>query len=444
MPSNYTKKNGYTSAGKQRYKPDKKNYLYNIDTLWLNFGSYHYDDVMDCGLRDSLIAGRLSKQDDGDSETVIQCKIDAYKKPISFEINTGNPPLYQYSLRNDSMAIYFSKNERENQLPMRVQLNQFLLWEKGVEGAYHEAHSVLRALGFLPSEVRINRVDFAVHSDQFNWTLEDMKTFSYPENIKKDNKPNYYKLDVCSGEFGTMMVGDRSRLAMRIYNKSKEIEDKKKYYFYELYEKHGINPDKVWNIEIEVRRPFLADLCEDDEDLKKLFDDFNYCLSVDGLSRLWSLLMGKYHHDSAHWSMLTKLDKHFAFNTTHGLTIHKDVQSNFEREIPQILGRLRTAVLTEEDYSLEHAIEKLCKAMPEYERKQKLKGKQIVTFEERVALSKSKIQNVDINNTIENPTKLKRDMYDQNKLANEYRKNNNEYKKEKKSVLELRTDLENY
>lgn len=417
MPSNYTKKKGFTARGVQRYGPDLSHYLYNIDTLWLNVGSYYYDEVMDHGLRDLLIDGRESIQDDSGIDTVIELKIDDYENPIAFEVMSGNPPLYQYSIRNDSMAIYFSKHERENQLPMRIQLNQFLLWEKGVEGAYFESMCFLKALGFMPNEVKLNRVDFAVHSDQFKWTLEDMKTFSYPKNIKDDNKPNFYRLDALTGEFETMMVGDRSRLAMRIYNKSKEIEDKKKYYFYELYRKHGMNVENVWNVEIEVRRPFLKYLAEENDGLNLIFDDFNYCLAHDGLSRLWSLLMEKYTHKSAHWSMLSKLDKHFKFNQVHGLTVHKEIHSSFEREVPQILGRLSQAVLTEHDDSLENAIKMLYKAIPDYEKRQERKGKKIVTFTDRVKDKKSRIQNGDINITINNFGEKKK--ADKEKIRNE-------------------------
>lgn len=405
MPPSYSKKKGFTSAGTQRFQPDPKKYLYNIDTLWLNVDSYHYDAIMDYELRELLIEGRTARQDDGDDEYFVECIVEGYENPILFEVMGGNPPLYQYSLRNDSMAIYFSKSKRSGQLPMRVQINQFPLWEKGLEGAYFEAMQVLASLGFMVSEVRINRVDFAVHSDQFTWNFSDMATFTYPKNIKDDNKPNYYKLDATDLSFGTMMVGDRSRLAIRIYNKSKEIEDKKKFYFYDLYRSHGMDINNIWNIEIECRRPFLKELCEDNEELTKIFDDFNYCLANDGLSRLWSILMQKYNHDSAHWRMLHKLDKHFMFTNVHGLTVHKDKNASFEREIPQILGRLAQAVVTEEDYSLENAIEILKSKLPEYEEKRAKKGKRVITFEERVEVKKSLIQNNDINETL-SPVKV--------------------------------------
>lgn len=434
VPQCYTAKNGKHKDGSQKYKPDAKKYLYNIDTLWLNVGAAHYDTVMDYALRDILSSGRESRNDDGEN-TAVEVEIEGYENPILFEVHGGNPPLYQYSLRNDSMAIYFAKNDRKNgQLPMRVQINQFPLWEKGVEGAYLEAMSVLKALMFNVTDVKLNRIDFAVHSDQFKWTFEDMSTFDYPRNIKDDNKPNFFKLDPISGEFGTMMVGDRSRLAIRIYNKTKEIEDKQKYYFYDLYKKREMDIHNIWNIEIECRRPFLKDLVEEHAEDKKLFDDFNYCLANDGLSRLWSLLMMKYHHNSTHWGMLNKLDKHFKFNDVHGLTVEKDTAASFEKEVPQILGRLSRAVIAEKDMSLGNAIKKLYEAIPEYEERQKRKGKNVITFEERVLEKKSLILNKEINSTITGQEDISREKENVkisnserlNKLMSTFIKSNND------------------
>lgn len=436
MPPTYSKKCGVTPKGTQRFKPDPKKYLYNIDTLWLNVGASHYDTVMDYALRDILISGRESRNDDGEN-TAIEVELEDYENPVLFEVHGGNPPLYQYSLRNESMAIYFAKNDRKNgQLPMRVQINQFPLWEKGVEGAYLEAMSVLKALMFNVTDVKLNRVDFAVHSDQFKWTFWDMDSFDYPRNIKNDNKPNFFKLDPTTGDFGTMMVGDRSRLAIRIYNKTKEIEDKQKFYFYDLYRKKDMDIHNIWNIEIECRRPFLKDLVEESDytEDKKMFDDFNYCLANDGLSRLWSLLMTKYNHKSTHWGMLNKLDKHFRFNDVHGLTVEKDTAASFEKEVPQILGRLSRALVTEKDMSLGNAIKKLYEAIPEYEARQIRKGKNVVTFEERVLEKKSKILNKEINSSITGQEDISREkeiikMSNEaklNKLMSTFIKNNND------------------
>lgn len=401
MPSNYTRKNGKGRDGEQRYKPDPKKYLYNIDTFWYNCRSHFYQEIMDGGLRDKLISGRSYVTDEGFDSEIIKLKIPNYENEIQFKIMGGNPPAYSYSIRNDSMAIYFRKNEQDEGSLMRVQLNQFLLWEKGFEKAYNESLQVLKALGFTPYDTKFNRIDFAVHSDQFIWTLDDLKTLDYPRNFAADNYPGFHRLDPLTGNFETMYHGDRSRLYLRIYNKSKEIEAKQKYYFYEIYEKMKMDKNNVWNFEIEVRRPYLRDLSEydcDSEDFLRLFDNVEYCIANDGISRLWSHLITKYGHNSSHFKVLASGDPYkFQMVNDYNIEITKDIDANYQRELNQIAGRLMMGVMDSEDYSLDEALrvfkdKYLAKGCDEYEMAD--------VFEEKVRAKKAAIQNETINRTL--------------------------------------------
>lgn len=71
------------------------------------------------------------------------------------------------------------------------------------------------------------------------------------------------KLCPDTSEFGTVYFGDRSRLQLRIYDKSKEVRDKGKDYFKDLYARCGMDVDKVWNVEFEVRRDYLKGFAND-------------------------------------------------------------------------------------------------------------------------------------------------------------------------------------
>lgn len=393
MPQNYTKKKG------NRFFADSKKYLFNIDTLWLNIDSFYYNDVMETGLRDLLIEGREHKADFGESLT-LPIQLEGYENPIEFEVGGAQPPQYQYSIRNESMAFYFSKNARESGSPMKIQINQFVLWERGVESAYQEALNVLKAFGFLPHSAKLNRVDFACHSDQFKWNLSDLAKFEYPRNIKDDNKPNFMRLDPATGDFGTVYYGSRDRLALRIYDKSKEIVDKNKQYFYEIYKEHDMDINAIWNVEFEVRRPYLKELKTDDESFTAVYDDFDKCLKEDGLSRLWSYLMAKYNHSSQHWSTLREGDKNkFKQIQQYNLQLKKDIDSNFDREVAQIAGRLMTGVLAEEDYTLEHAIQLFKEKLADMEKGEKRKEWQVL-----VENKKSAFQSNQINKTIKKGT----------------------------------------
>lgn len=389
MPQNYTKKKG------SYYKPDPKKYLYNIDTIWLNIDSFYYDEIMESGLRDLLIEGREYLSDFG-AALELPVTIEGYPEPILFDVLGAQPPQYQYSIRNESMAFYFAKSDRENSSSMKIQINQFVLWEKGVQKAYQEALSVLKALGFLPHSSKLNRVDFACHSDQWHWQLNDFVKFEYPKNFKGDNFPNFLKLNPETGDFGTVYYGSRDRLFLRIYNKSKEIDDKKKYYFYKIYAAHDMDETKVWNVEFEVRRPFLKDLKKENEEFKSAYDDFEKCLEEDGLSALWSYLMARFIHDSPHWRILEKGDtNNFKQIAQYDLHVSQDIDADANRERAQIAGRLMTTVLTEEDYSLDHAFEKFKEWLIDAESSKKRKS-----WNELVESKKAKIHSQEINKTI--------------------------------------------
>lgn len=410
MPTTYTKKKG------DRLFPDYNKYLFNIDTLWLNIDSFHYEQVMDYGIRDLLIEGREHLSDTGEHLT-IPITLDGYENDIHFEIQGAQPPQYSYSIRNKSMAVYFSKHVREDSSPMKIQINQFVLWEKGVEKAYEEAKDVLRSMGFLPHTAKLNRIDFACHSDQFKWNLTDLQQFKYPKNIADDNKPNFVKLCPTTLDFETVYFGDRERLLLRIYNKSKEIRNNNKDYFNDMYRKQGMDIHNIWNVEFEIRRKFLKDLKKKDGDeFKPYFNDFDKCLAEDGLSRLWSYLMTKYtlqgkNGTSQHWQMISKGDeKKFKEIANFNLKVEKDIDSNFDREIAQIAGRLMTGVLSEEDYSLDNAIEKFKDKLLNLEMNEKRKA-----WHEIVEKKKAMIHSKIINRTITKTEKdqQKKDTHDE-------------------------------
>lgn len=406
MPGRYTKLNGQKN-GKTMFKVDPNKFLFNVDTLWLNVAIDNYNEVMNKSLElqtslegthtllSFLDQGRTHSLDNHDP-AFLRVDLKNYDSPLLFEVNPGQRPIYFASIRNDDIAIYFRKRQKETvDYAVKVQINQFILWEKGVEAAFQEAMSVLRQFGFKTLNAKINRIDFACHSDQFDWTLDDLKKFSFPQSAAgKTRLPDFFRLDPIEGTFETMIQGDRTRRQIRIYNKSIEIKEKKKYYFTELYEKHNMNPDAVWNIEIELRHDFISQLRRADEKGKErsIFDDFERCLKEGGLAELFTFAVKDFNHDSPFWRQYVKGDPSSKFYQTDGFSIIRDKQidQNFDREVAQILGRLQLAVLKSNDKSLDHALHIL---------KEKVEERGI-DFSEKAVKKASKMHNDSINSTI--------------------------------------------
>jgi hypothetical protein len=385
MPQSYTKKKG------SRVVPDPDKFLFNIDTFWYNIDAMNYDEVMDSGFREFLRSAREYYMDTDERKT-LEVELPGYDHPVVFEVYPGQPPLYQYSIRNEDMAIYFSKSKRDDHMPMKVQLNQFILWEKGLQDAYIESLWVLAALGFEHGKGKLNRVDFAVHSDQWQWNFKDFEKFEYPRNLARDNFPNWWRLDPVTGNFQTVYFGDRTTCQLRIYQKSIESKKKGKDYFLELYESLGMDKDKVWNVEIEVRRDFIKE-CKDLDGLA-LFDDLDKVFEENRLSLLWSYLMKLYHHPSAFWTVLSS-GKPGVFEKVKGyLKRQKDNDANAWRETAQIRGRLMTFLLNDSSLSIEDAIRKFLEKNREYE---KVKDKD---FSAELAKKKKMFHDPEINHTL--------------------------------------------
>ena len=349
MPEMYTKNNG-SNRGKKRFCPDPNRFLFNVDTLWYTYDADNFDDVMQDWLSERLQNGK-EVAEEGEGTDYIQVDIERYDYPVTFSVEAhGQAPIYAFQIRNQDMAIYFARRRRnDGTFPVKVQINQFKLWELGVQDAFLESLEVLTALGFMYEAAKPNRIDLCVHSDQFKWTLDDLKALEYPRNVADDNKPNFVKLDPCTGEFETVYYGDRSRCQLRLYNKSVEITKKKKEYFREIYERNGMDPENVWNIEFELHRDYLKGFSNKETGETNIFDSMDFLLRLDGLSLLWTHLTSeKFIHDSAFWKQVAKGDPNKFVQCKNFIFRLKDIDTTKEREIAQIRGRLQKLVLNEE------------------------------------------------------------------------------------------------
>ncbi|MMZ55304.1 hypothetical protein D1872_171500 [compost metagenome] len=349
MPDMYTLKWGAGRNGKKRYKPDPERFIFNVDTLWYTYDSDNYDEVMQSGLMSRLVNGK-SVAEDGEGTDYIEVKLHRYEYPVTFSIESGGQaPIYAFQIRNADMAIYFARRRRnDGTYPVKVQINQFKLWELGAQDAFLESLEVLTALGFVYEAAKPNRIDLCVHSDQYKWTLDDLKTLDYPRNVADDNKPNFIKLDPMTGEFETVYYGDRSRLQLRLYNKSLEIDKKKKDYFKKIYEDKGMDSGKVWNVEFEVHRDYLKNFACEETGETGIFDTMDFLLRLDGLSLLWTHLTQKFTHGSAFWKLVQQGDPNRFVECKNHIFRLKDIDTTKIREIAQIRGRLQKLVLNED------------------------------------------------------------------------------------------------
>lgn len=374
MPPSFTKPRGKDRHGNPRYTVDPFKFIFQVDTFWYTIDIDNYDEVMENGLLERLREGR-ERTGDGEVSQYIDIQLSRYENPLLFEIGGGQTPKYAYSIRTEDMAFYFSKKKKTGQLPVKCQINQFILWSKGIEEAYIESLHILAALGFICGKARPRRLDMCVHTDQFQFILDDLKGFVYPRDPLKTNKPDFYKLDPDTGTFETVNYGSRDRLLLRIYNKTLEIINKKKYHFIELYKRHAIDPTKVWNIEFEIHWEYMKDFVDPLTGEKGFFEDLENLFNHNGFSLLWSKITSDFQLTSnmTFWKQVMLGDPSKFRRLHEKLIRQKTVDTSLDREVPQIRGRLKKfGILLEKDQvSVMDAFKQFLQRNEEYEKEKK-------------------------------------------------------------------------
>lgn len=385
MPSSYTKPNG-TYKGKQRFICDPSKFIFNIDTFWFTIDALNYNDVLEDYLLDQLQSGR-DKLDDGIQEHTLLLHPD-YDNPIAFAFKGARYP-YSYTLRSNDMAFTFMKRRIEVDgkaptYPIKVEINQYILWEKGIHRAYKEALYLLSDFGFELGHAKPSRIDPCVHTDQWQFNLNDLSDFSYPKNVKNDNKPDFQRLDPSTGDFETVYFGDRSRLQLRIYNKGKEIIDNNKFFFYDYYEKYGLRPNMTWNIEFQIMRNFLKDFINPYTGEHGYFDDVDTLLYEDGLSVLWSYLtkdrfgFGLQESElssNPFWRHIQQGDAEKFKNIDVHIFRSSIINDEKMREVAQIRGRLMKLIVNEQTEYGEEVLQGISSFLTLLEKYEEDKGK---------------------------------------------------------------------
>lgn len=400
MPANYTKKNG-SNAGR---RVDPKRFLFNVDTLYYSALASNYDEVMADGLMNNLQMGREQAEKFENEKHIISINLPRYENPLSFEILGKGKTAYSYQIRNEDYAFYFVRQQHEDNFPIYVQINQFKLWQMGVIDSYIESLHILAELGFEIDTCKPSRIDLCCHSDQFQFSTNDLLKLKTPKGL---NDPDFQKLNLFENTFETVYYGTRGNYMLRIYNKSKELLAKNKYHFLQVYEEHGLTDD-VWNVEFELSRKFLKNLEVDDE--PDFFDDMDNLLSPRGLSTLWTNLttekfkMVKNLEDDTmipYWRVLAEGNESgsngksvFYQNNSYMCRV-KDIDDSLHREIAQITGRLQKFVLNQE---LPEGAEPFNYAVQRYYQMTKEEhSDKVIEFADRVSDKQSKYAAHEIN-----------------------------------------------
>ena len=202
---------------------------------------------------------------------------------VSWEVYPYSNRRYIYILHNEmaELRLCDSWQETDSHYPIFVRLKSYALWRFGYLKAYQNFMEYLSKL-FIISDTKISRLDIAT---QVNKKI-DIDIDIGAETVSRTKfRHQWFSDGVCTGyQFGK---GD---VLLRIYDKIKEIEVSKKFWFADVWDAEKFEIERgVWNVEFQLRREFLRDWDIDtvEDAFKELKNLYSY------LTRKWFRVVEK-------------------------------------------------------------------------------------------------------------------------------------------------------
>lgn len=182
-----------------------------------------------------------------------------------FNFQSYGVKFYPYVLVNEEcFNIYIARKPMNNNCPIRVHLRSMFLWEHGYWRAWEIVKETIKKLNFEYKCSKLSRVDLACHVQGLNLTEIFHSTQDFIKirtKAKKRCSPVYDFENFPFIDMTSLVVGSGNNIMLRIYDKIKEMKDKRavvKQEFFQkgIWPKAGINEEdgKVYNVEFQIRR----------------------------------------------------------------------------------------------------------------------------------------------------------------------------------------------
>lgn len=229
-----------------------KNFISNVDTIYCLVYFENYDNNID--VQNTL--NYLKKEKEKALLAVTNNAL--YKHMItisemSFQLFPNGSRGYSYIIRNNGYEIKIAQfsSKLKTFAPICVRISSEYLWAQGLKNSWNILQNWIVETFDNIKEVKISRVDLATHISDIDFITNFDKV--YKGKYKKSH--NFYT----GKEINSLCFGSRnSDVFCRIYNKTQEINElRHKYWFIDIWKKHNMNVDNVWNVEFEIKSNLL-------------------------------------------------------------------------------------------------------------------------------------------------------------------------------------------
>jgi len=198
---------------------------------------------------------------------------------MEFELLPNGCKGYAFILKNEGFELKISlyQSKIENFAPLQVRISSEYLWSYGIEKSWQIISNWITSnIGKIALN-KISRIDLCTHVSGYDF-IENYEN-SYKGQFKKFDNTYHTGKTINSITFGTRKG---KNIYCRIYNKTLEVKElKKKYWFFEIWKQNGLDIQNVWNLEFELKGEFLRSInvITFEDCLNNIIPIWQYCTS---------------------------------------------------------------------------------------------------------------------------------------------------------------------
>lgn len=282
---------------------------------------------------------------------------------MTFQVLPNSCQGYAFIMKNSSYELKISqyKSKIKSFYPIQARISAEALWSKGIYNSWAILYNwITETFGNIVDN-KVCRLDICTH-------VSDVDFIS---NYERTYKGKYKKRQVfhTGKDINCLCFGSRKgkNIYCRIYNKTLEVQEtRKKSWFKEIWINNGLNVDKVWNVEFEIKSELLRkyNLCSVLDIINSLKDIWQYC-TTDWLLKI-DRTNERVERCPTNQQWLEIQHCYDDFKSKELIERERQFQLDAKMLIPNIVGNITAYSARKNDLDIKNAFDSLLKDTMKY------------------------------------------------------------------------------